>query len=77
MKVKVSDTWSDGEKVRDYGSVLCITHNGKVLIEETDTMEPEDASFGRNLNWIKAAIELAYKLGKEEIDLSAKMEIRT
>ena len=67
MKVELSDTWSDGEKVRDYGSVLRVVHNGKILVEEADTMEPEDVSFGRNLSWIKSAIELAYKLGKGEL----------
>lgn len=67
MKVELSDTWTDGDKVRDYGMVLRVTHNGKVLIEEADTMEPEDASFNRDLSWIKSAIELAYKLGKGEL----------
>ena len=67
MKVELSDTWSDGEKVRDYGHVLRIIHNEKILIEEADTLEPEDVSFGRDLSWIKPALELAYKLGKGEL----------
>ncbi len=67
MIVELSDTWSDGDKVRDYGTVLRVTHNGKILVEEADTLEPEDVSFGRDLSWIKPAIELAYKLGKGEV----------
>ncbi len=67
MKVELSDTWFDGVRVRDYGTVLRVTHNGKILMEHADTMEPEDVSFGRDLSWVKPAIELAYKLGKGEL----------
>lgn len=40
-----------------------ITHNGKTLRLESDAMEPEDALFCRNLDWIVAAIREAYHCG--------------
>ena len=66
MYVEISDTWADGEKVRDYGSVLRLLSKNEILLEEADTMEPEDVSFSRDLSWIKPALELAYTLGKED-----------
>lgn len=45
----------------DYYSYMVIDWpNGDVQVE-TDHMEPEDASFNRDLKWVKKAIERAYR----------------
>jgi len=58
----------------------CVPNNGNgkevatyILITDTngsrvysDAMEPEDATFCRDLSWIEVELELAYKTGKGE-----------
>lgn len=63
---------SDAEKlgVSNNGSgkedafYIRVTYKGKTIRLESDAMEPEDATFGRDLGWIKEALEEAYELGK-------------
>ena len=43
-----------------------IIHNEKVILLESDAMEPEDATFGRDLNWIYEACRKCYEIGKQE-----------
>ena len=52
----------------EYAGYLLVTHNEKVIRFESDAMEPEDAIFPRDLNWIKGAIEQAYELGKRDAE---------
>ena len=66
LTVIVSDTWSYGPKVRDYGKVLVVKHNDEILFEEADTLEPEDVSFNRDLSWVREAILAAYAVGLRE-----------
>ena len=47
-------------------NILCIFYNGKIIDHHMDGMEPEDASFGRDLGWVPGAIRKAYELGKSE-----------
>ena len=56
------DEYYDGE----YGTYLVVTHNGKLLYTRSGRMEPEDASFGRDLAWVPKAIRQAYDLGYED-----------
>ena len=49
---------------KDYAGYLRVTHGGKTLAIYSDAMEPEDCTFGRDLNWIESAIMDAYELGK-------------
>ncbi len=47
----------------DYSSTLLMISDGKVILQQSDGGEPEDASFGRDWSWVAPAIEAAYKLG--------------
>ena len=76
FKVDTYRRWSDGEEVRDFGKVLIVEHNGKILFEEADTMEPEDACFGRDLSWVQDAIMKAYTCGLEDATLEFTAEKR-
>ena len=45
---------------------LMITDNSdRVILLESDSIEPCDAKFNRDLSWIKKAIEMAYRMGLE------------
>ena len=48
----------------EYATYLIISHNDKIIRVASDAMEPEDAIFSRDLNWIKDAIENVYKIGQ-------------
>ena len=50
----------------EYASYLRVTHEGQTIYLESDAMEPEDASFTRDLKWIKDALLKAYALGVED-----------
>lgn len=68
------DDLTDGEKEnvpdngigKEWAGYIKVTHGGKTILLESDAMEPEDASFGRDLNWIYDALEKAYELGKAD-----------
>ena len=51
---------------KDYASYIEIRLDGKLVDTFSDAMEPEDASFSRDLSWIPAVIKAAYKVGLEE-----------
>ena len=53
------------EEERSYDDIqtLKVLHNGKLIFELSDCMEPEDVSFGRDLSDIPDIIEKVYKLG--------------
>ncbi len=46
---------------------LVVFKNSKIIRVESDAMEPEDASFSRDLHWIKDAILEAYQIALDEI----------
>ncbi len=56
----------DGEA----SNTLTDNHHRETVRTQTDCMEPEDATFYRDLAWIKDAILEAYELGKEDQLLS-------
>lgn len=55
---------------KESAAYLIVTHNEKEIFVVSDAMEPEDASFDRDLAWVKYAIEKAYELGKKDGNLS-------
>lgn len=57
---------SDNGAGKEYATYLLIWHNKKLLECQSDAMEPEDARFSRDLNWIASAIERAYDQGKTD-----------
>jgi hypothetical protein len=52
------------EEIRTH--YLLVEVDGNIIRVENDCMEPEDATFYRDLYWIKDAIEKAYEIGKDE-----------
>ncbi len=46
-------------------SYLRVTYGGFCVGLYSDAMEPEDATFNRDLGWIADAIEAAYEYGKQ------------
>ncbi len=51
----------------DSGSVLIIYQDGKIIRSEYDRqMEPEDATFTRELDWVQKELCRAYLLGRKE-----------
>ncbi len=51
---------------REYATYLRIMYGGKTIAVYSDAMEPEDCTFGRDLNWIVDAVKAAYELGKHD-----------
>ncbi len=51
---------------KEDASYVRISHKGKVLFCESDAMEPEDAIFCRDLNWIVDALGDCYQVGYDE-----------
>jgi len=49
---------------KEYASYLKVSHNGEVVALESDAMEPEDCTFGRDLAWVGELVSKCYKLGK-------------
>jgi hypothetical protein len=51
----------------DYYNILVITDSaGEIIFWNSDNMEPEDATFHRDLSWIPEIIEKAYELGRKQ-----------
>jgi len=57
---------SDNGSGKEWAGYIKVTHNGKTILLESDAMEPEDASFGRDLGWVYDIIMRAYELGKKD-----------
>lgn len=56
----------DNGSGKEYAGYIRITYDGKTLAIHSDAMEPEDATFGRDLSWIDEALREAYELGKKD-----------
>ena len=50
---------------KEYAGYIVEKVDGKVINVHTDAMEPEDASFHRDLRWITDALKEAYLRGLE------------
>lgn len=51
---------------RVYADYYVFYRNGKVFDWHSDAMEPEDARFSRDLNWIGSLVLRAYEQGLED-----------
>ena len=51
---------------KEYANYLRVEHDGITILLESDAMEPEDATFSRDLSWAWSIIERAYGLGKAD-----------
>ena len=50
----------------NYATYLLVYHNDKLILCESDSMEPEDTVFYRDLAWVGGAITQAYCLGRKD-----------
>ena len=62
----LSEEEQEEYQFQDEPSFLRVAHNGTTIFLKSDAMEPEDASFGRDLGWITSAIKKAYELGVQD-----------
>ena len=51
---------------KDVATYMRITYEDGDSHVESDAMEPEDATFYRDLSWVASAIESAYKQGLKD-----------
>ena len=65
---EVNKEWglSDNGSGKDCATYIIQKADGEIISVESDAMEPEDASFGRDLKWIKQSLEDAYEKGLED-----------
>lgn len=45
---------------------LRVTHDGDTIVLESDAMEPEDATFTRDMSWVVEVIRMVYEIGRGE-----------
>lgn len=64
-KQEQADASSNGGG-KEYANYIRISRNGESVYLESDAMEPEDARFTRDLEWIKDAIAYAYQCGVQD-----------
>lgn len=62
---EVNKEWglSDNGPGKDCATYIIEKVEGKIISVESDAMEPEDASFERDLRWVKESLERAYQYG--------------
>jgi hypothetical protein len=51
---------------KEYASYIRIKHNGETILLESDAIEPEDATFSRDLSWIVEWLKKSYELGMKD-----------
>lgn len=74
IKMVNFDELSDEEKEnvpnngsgKEYASYIKVLHGGEILCLHSDAMEPEDASFCRDLSWIAGLLDRCYNIGKQD-----------
>lgn len=59
---------------KEYASYIRVKHNGETQLLKNDAVEPEDATFSRDFNWVLSAIREAYVLGVKDGNQSIKQE---
>lgn len=57
---------------KEYAGYVRIKYNGVTIRLESDAMEPEDANFARDLNWIYEALRKCYELGRLDAQKTQK-----
>lgn len=58
-----ADLAPDNGSGKDMSNYLRITYEDGNSVTVSDAMEPEDATFSRDLSWIKDALLMAYEQG--------------
>lgn len=58
LKVEIHENIND--------NILRVYHNGKLITERSDKIEPEDVSFYRDFYWVFELIKEVYELGVED-----------
>ena len=61
-KPKIKTVFAEGE-YGDYRTTLTVEHGGREILNEIDTGEPEDNTFGRDWKWVPLALQMMYDLG--------------
>jgi len=51
---------------KEYANYIKVTHNGNLLLLESDAMEPEDCVFYRDLSWVAPALKDMYEIGRAD-----------
>ena len=54
---------SNNGRGKECASYIQICQGEEILYLESDAMEPEDARFSRDLNWVSPALKHVYELG--------------
>jgi len=60
------DHVSNNGSGKEYAGYIKVILNGETVLFESDAMEPEDATFSRDLSWVKEIIEKSYEFGKAD-----------
>ena len=58
-----------GIDASDDSHFMIVKHNGEIIYVIGDYMEPEDATFLRDLSWIPELLDEVYMLGKGDQDV--------
>ena len=61
----VKEEQPDNGSGKEYANYIKVEIEGEVDKYYSDAMEPEDASFSRDLSWIVGALMEAYQAGKK------------
>ena len=51
---------------KEYAGYIKVLHDGETICLHSDAMEPEDASFCRDLSWISGLLDRCYNIGKQD-----------
>jgi hypothetical protein len=51
---------------KQWANYLRVTHDGDTLLLRSDAMEPEDATFTRDLDWVATWMKTLYEIGRGE-----------
>ena len=54
---------SNNRAGKKYARFIRIVSDGETVLLKNDAMEPEDASFSRNLSWVVVALKKCYEIG--------------
>jgi hypothetical protein len=60
------DSTSNNGCGKEYAGYIRILQGGETICLESDAMEPEDAIFCRDLEWVPEMLKKCYEIGKSE-----------
>lgn len=65
-KAEVENVSNNGSG-KEWANYLVVYNNGKVFDWNSDAMQPEDATFTRDLSWIVDLVLRAYQQGRNDM----------